>query len=174
MSITGALAIVEGLAKVVPTISRWVSGDKPENAVHAIAELAITATGAKSLESANAAILTDPEMHIRFQEALLTNSTRLDELAMENTKDARKMQTAALESTSWLAQNFVYMYAMALTLATMIYVACATFMTVPTANVRFVDTVLGFLMGTVLATIIGFFYGSAHRKAPKPLKPDRP
>jgi hypothetical protein len=33
--------------------------------------------------------------------------------------------------------------------------------TIPETSVRFVDTILGFLLGTVVATIIQFFLGSS-------------
>jgi hypothetical protein len=40
-------------------------------------------------------------------------------------------------------------------------------MTIPAANVRFADTVLGFLLGTIIATIINYFYGSSKSSADK-------
>lgn len=43
----------------------------------------------------------------------------------------------------------------------MIYVSMITFGTVPQANQRYADTVLGFLLGTIVATIINYFFGSS-------------
>jgi hypothetical protein len=58
-------------------------------------------------------------------------------------------------------RRFLAYFAIGLCVAAMAYVACITFLVVPTANVRFADTVLGFILGTVLATPIAFFYGSS-------------
>lgn len=46
-------------------------------------------------------------------------------------------------------------------LAATTYIACVTFMHIPEANVRFADTILGFLLGTVVATVLNFWLGSS-------------
>lgn len=57
-------------------------------------------------------------------------------------------------------RRFLAYFAVGLCLAAMAYVAAITFMPIPKENARFADTVLGFILGTVLATPISFFYGS--------------
>jgi len=47
------------------------------------------------------------------------------------------------------------------------YIVAVTFMYVPKENVRIVDTVTGFLLGTVLATILNYFFGSSKSSADK-------
>jgi len=42
-----------------------------------------------------------------------------------------------------------------------IYIGLITFTTIPQPNLRFADTILGFVLGTVVATIINFFLGSS-------------
>jgi hypothetical protein len=49
----------------------------------------------------------------------------------------------------------------------MTYLACITFLAVPPGNARFADTVLGFILGTVLATPLTFFYGSSRSSQSK-------
>lgn len=58
-------------------------------------------------------------------------------------------------------RRFLAYFAVGLSVAGMAYVAAVTFMAVPTSNVRFADTALGFIMGTILASPIGFFYGTS-------------
>jgi hypothetical protein len=41
------------------------------------------------------------------------------------------------------------------------YIGFITFGDIPESNVRFADTILGFVLGTVVATIINFFFGSS-------------
>lgn len=43
----------------------------------------------------------------------------------------------------------------------MSYIAAISFIEIPAENVRFVDTIIGFLLGTIVSGIIQFFYGSS-------------
>jgi hypothetical protein len=43
----------------------------------------------------------------------------------------------------------------------MLYVCLVTFLPIPKENVRFADTILGFLIGTGAAQIINYFFGSS-------------
>lgn len=74
---------------------------------------------------------------------------------------ARQMQVEALKQDSYLAKNFVYILAGFWTLAAVVYIGFVTFGTIPDSNVRFADTILGFLLGTVISTIINFFMGTS-------------
>jgi len=42
-----------------------------------------------------------------------------------------------------------------------LYIGLITFTNIPQPNLRFADTILGFVLGTVVATIINFFLGSS-------------
>jgi multisubunit Na+/H+ antiporter MnhE subunit len=42
-----------------------------------------------------------------------------------------------------------------------VYICAITFLTIPENSVRFADTILGFLLGTIVATILQFFFGSS-------------
>jgi hypothetical protein len=58
-------------------------------------------------------------------------------------------------------RRFLAYFAVGLVLLAMTYVFMVTFLDVPEKNVRFADTVLGFLLGTVIATPLAFYYGSS-------------
>lgn len=47
------------------------------------------------------------------------------------------------------------------------YIVAVTFLIIPKDNVRVVDTVTGFLLGTVLATILNYFFGSSKGSSDK-------
>ncbi|MDH5182279.1 MAG: hypothetical protein OEX12_00180 [Gammaproteobacteria bacterium] len=85
----------------------------------------------------------------------------IDEMYLKDTQSARQMQMTALEQDDVFAKRFVYYFASFWSLGAAIYIAAITFMAIPEANTRFADTILGFLLGTIVAQIISYFYGSS-------------
>lgn len=69
-------------------------------------------------------------------------------------------------------RRFIAFLALVLVAAALGYVYLVTFGTVPKDNIRFADTILGFILGTVLATPIGFYFGAS--KAQPPATPPQP
>ena len=80
---------------------------------------------------------------------------------MADTKDARNMQIQALKSDDPFVRRFIYYFAIFWSLASAAYIGFITFGEIPEKNVRFADTILGFVLGTLIATIVQFFYGSS-------------
>jgi uncharacterized membrane protein len=60
--------------------------------------------------------------------------------------------------------------AMCILTPAMVYVFIASFGDVPDDNQRTVDTVIGFLLGTLLASIVSYFYGSSQGSSDKDKK----
>lgn len=58
-------------------------------------------------------------------------------------------------------RRFIAYFAVGLCLAAMAYIGAITFVSFPKDNAQFANTVLGFIMGTVMASPIGFFFGSS-------------
>jgi hypothetical protein len=83
------------------------------------------------------------------------------EQANKNTADARAMQVAALQQDDKFSKRFVMYLATFWSLTAVAYIFLITFTNIPELNVRFADTILGFLLGTVVATILNFFLGSS-------------
>ncbi len=83
------------------------------------------------------------------------------ELANEDRANARDMQKEALKQNSWFAKNFIYLFASIWSIFSMTYIALITFYTIPQTSQRFADTILGFLLGTIVSAIIQFFFGSS-------------
>ena len=98
-------------------------------------------------------------LRLRIEE----NKLDLEELKAhnENTKDARALQQKAIESADPVVRRFIYFYAVFWSVCSAVYIGFITFGEIPKDNVRFADTILGFLLGTIVATIINFFYGSS-------------
>lgn len=88
-----------------------------------------------------------------------------EKLNVEDRANARDMQKAALAQEDKFSKRFVYYLAGFWSLAGIAYIFAATYITI--VNVKVADTVLGFLLGTIVATIINFFYGSSKGSADK-------
>jgi len=78
---------------------------------------------------------------------------------LQNTKDAREMQRAALRQDDLFSKRFVYYLATFWSIICSIYFYVATFTEV--VNEEMADIILGFLLGTVSGTIMNFFFGSS-------------
>ena len=74
---------------------------------------------------------------------------------------ARQMQTVALQQEDKFAKHFIYWYAWFWSIGTTVYFFSVTFLTMPEGGRDFANIILGFLLGTAVATIISFFYGSS-------------
>jgi hypothetical protein len=64
-----------------------------------------------------------------------------------------------------MSDNFIKQFpiwlAICWSIAAILYIGFITFGSIPPDNVRFADTILGFMLGTVVATIINFYFGSS-------------
>jgi len=87
----------------------------------------------------------------------------LEELKVHaaNTQGARQMNQESMKSDDPIVRRFIYFYALFWSVCSAVYIGFITFGEIPKDNVRFADTILGFLLGTIVATIINFFYGSS-------------
>lgn len=100
-------------------------------------------------------------------------------LLNEDRADARALQKAAMAEDDWLVRNFVHLYAFLLTGFTFAFIGWAAFgakfdtaadgalSAAGQAQIRTVDTVLGFLLGVSLSAIIQFFFGSSKGSSDK-------
>lgn len=84
-----------------------------------------------------------------------------EKLRLADVQNARDMQRQAMQSEDRFVRWFIYLFAGFWSILSAAYIGFITFGTIPETNVRFADTILGFVLGTLIATIIQFFYGSS-------------
>ncbi len=113
-------------------------------------------------------VIKDPDMELKIQQALQDYELRksqqevdISKIAADDRKSARDMNITSLQQDDKFVKRFIYVYASITTFITFAYIFLITFWAIPETNVRFADTVLGFMLGTLLATIITFFFGSS-------------
>lgn len=104
---------------------------------------------------------------IAHEQWLIEAAQKEFETEVADKADARKMQTAALAQDDVLAKRYIYHLATGLLLFTGVYIFWITFGNIPVANQRFADTILGFMLGTVVSTVIYFFFGSSKQSKNK-------
>lgn len=94
-------------------------------------------------------------------------SAEIEMAYLADTGKARDMQIAALQQDDLFSKRFLYYFAMAWSLFAGVYIMCITLLAIPEDNRRFADTILGFLLGTIIAQIIAFFFGSSRSSQAK-------
>ena len=145
------MGILKGVA---PALATAVAGPLGGAAITAIASKFGVEENVKAVAQA---IAGDPQAAEKLQQLEL-EYTRL---AMDDLKNARGMQIAALAQDDKVAKRFIYYYAWFWSVSSMVYFGCVTFVPLPEGGQHFADIILGFLLGTAVATIISFFYGSS-------------
>lgn len=118
------------------------------------------------LEPNENGVLDDSKL-AEIQMAAMKHAEFMAELDLKNTQDAREMQEKAMENTDPLVRRFVYYFAGFWSLFAVVYILVITLVDIPEKSVRFVDVILGFIMGTVVSTILNFFFGSSQSSKDK-------
>ena len=125
---------------------------------------AITKKGTQFVEEKLGIDLTQeatPEAIAAWKTAVMENETEVLRMAYGDIANARNMQVEALRQEDNFAKRFIYIFATFWSIFAAGYIGFITFGTIPADNQRFADTILGFLLGTVVATILQFFFGSS-------------
>jgi hypothetical protein len=88
-------------------------------------------------------------------------NAELEKAYLADVQNARNLQAAALAQYDVFSKRFIYYLAIFWSMCGAIYIGFITFGTIPQDNIRFADTILGFLLGTIISQILQFFYGSS-------------
>ena len=70
----------------------------------------------------------------------------------------------SLNDKNSLQSTFSYWFGAIVVLLSFIYIFCITWIEVPMANVRFSDTILGVLIGSIISVVMNYFFGSSINK----------
>ena len=125
---------------------------------------AVTKKGKEFVEEKLGIELTpdpSPEAVQNWKIAAQQHERELLAMAYGDTANARNMQVEALRQDDIFSKRFIYYFAIFWSIFAAGYIGFITFGTIPVDNQRFADTILGFLLGTVVATILQFFFGSS-------------
>jgi len=102
-----------------------------------------------------------PEDNAKLKEAAMKHEEFMAEIDLKNMQGARDMQLKAMESDDPLVRRFVYYFIGFWSVLAALYIGFITFGDIPDDNVRFADTILGFVLGTMVASMFQFLLGSS-------------
>ena len=142
------------LGNIAPALATAVAGPLGGAAVSAIA----AKFGVEDTVAAVAkAVSEDPDAALKLAQIDLETL----KAQHANTADARAMQVAALNQSDVFSKRFTMYLTTFWSVCAAIYIGFITFSVIPDKNIRFADTILGFVLGTVLATMLNFWFGSS-------------
>ena len=96
-----------------------------------------------------------------LQEAAMKHEEFMAEIDLKNMEGARNMQLTAMQSEDPLVRRFVYYFIGGWSILAACYIGFITFGHIPESNIRFADTILGFVLGTMVASMFQFLLGSS-------------
>jgi hypothetical protein len=142
------------LGSVAPALTSVVAGPAGGAAVSAIAKVFGVAD---TVEAVTQAVKADPDAALKLAQIDL-ETIRVQHA---NTENARAMQIAALTQSDVFSKRFTMYLTSFWSVCAAVYIGFITFSVIPDSNVRFADTILGFILGTVVATMLNFWFGSS-------------
>ena len=139
-------------------LKEWLK-TKGKSTLGTALELIGDVTNIEILENIGEKLQGDPDL--TDAEKIEVSKLVLEEVRLANADrdSARKMQIEALKQDDKFSKRFVYYMAMFWSLIGGAYLFLVTFTDV--ANPEHANTIIGFLLGTIVATIINFFFGSS-------------
>jgi hypothetical protein len=101
------------------------------------------------------------EDYAKWNEAAAKHEEFMAEIDLKNMEGARNMQLKAMDSDDPLVRRFVYYFVSFWSVLSATYIGFITFGEIPESNIRFADTILGFVLGTMVASMFQFLLGSS-------------
>lgn len=151
------IPLVSGLISVVPSIAKWIGGDKAAEAAERITDIAKSVTGLDDPKDAVNAVIKDPELLVKFKMHLSAVEADLDKAYLLDRQDAR------------MQHKHSYMPAVlstVLTLGLLAFTAALMSVELPEGNVRLIDTVFGSYLTAWLGSI-AYWFGTTRGSADK-------
>ena len=108
----------------------------------------------------NAVETLTPEQIERIKQLERDHAKDLIALRNEDMANARNMQVEAMRQDDRFTKRFVHYFALMWSVFAAGYITAITFFPIPEQAIRFADTTVGFLLGTIIAGFIGYYYGN--------------
>lgn len=162
------IPIAMQLAQFAPGIIKLLTGsDKAEEVAGKVIDVAKAVTGTNTGAAAVAAVTVSSEKAMEFQLAFAAQQLEFERAYLADVQNARAMQAAALAQDDLFSKRFVYYFAAAWSLFSMVYFMAVTFWPPAASGQRIADTILGVLIASVIGVMFAYFYGTTKGSAEK-------
>lgn len=155
------------LLQAAPRVAGWLGGDSAKEKAEAVVATARKLTGIDAPEAAVKAVVEDPEKLRQFELSVMQLQLEETRVVLADVQNARAMQAAALLQDDLFSKRFAYYFAVGWSAFSAVYFTAVTFCAMPSQGQRIADTILGFLLGTAIASIFSWLYGTTVRNAKK-------
>lgn len=102
-----------------------------------------------------------PEDIKSLRERAMQHAEFMVDAEVKDKANARLMAMEAMKSNDPFIRRFTYFFITVWSIFAMTYTSFITFSPIPVENTRFADTILGFMLGTVMASMFSFLLGSS-------------
>lgn len=167
ITVSTALQIAKAVG-VDKLISKLFGSSKAGEVAEKVISAAQAVTGHRNIPDIEAAIAADPSLALQITMQVNQISADYDNAVLADIADARDMQIAALQQQDIFVRRFLYYFAIGIMIVATGFIFGVTFVEIPEDNLRVVDTIMGWMTGTMMSTVLYFFYGASHRPPTTP------
>lgn len=151
----------EVLGTVAPTVVSLLAGPQAGAIVGTLSNALLGHGFGTADEVAQALKNATPEQLAEIKKIESAERVRLAEIEKDDRVDARELQLAALNSQDTFVRRFIYLFSWFWAISSVLYFFAVTFLPMPMGGKDFALTILGFLLGTAVGTILSFWYGKS-------------
>ena len=102
-----------------------------------------------------------PEYNAKLSAEAMKHEEFMAELDEKSRQRATDMQMKAMESDDPFVRRFLYYFIALWSTFAVIFIPCLIWVQIPESNIRFADTILGYVLGTVVTGMFAFLLGSS-------------
>jgi hypothetical protein len=102
-----------------------------------------------------------PEDNAKLKEAAMKHEEFMAELDEKSRQRATDMQLKAMESDDVVVRRFVYVFIAFWSVFAAAFIPSLIWAPISESNLRFADTILGYVMGTMVTSMFAFLLGSS-------------
>lgn len=101
------------------------------------------------------------EDYAKIQAEAMKHEEFMAELDEKSRQRATDMQLKAMESDDPLVRRFLYYFIAAWSTFAIAFIPSLIWLPIPENNIRFADTILGYVLGTIITGMFAFLLGSS-------------
>jgi hypothetical protein len=156
------------MAPLVAALIKWGLPALATVALQGGKELIEKKTGISLPEIPTGDVPIPVELLTKLQDAEIALQTKLLDLGssiligeFEDGRDARKLQSNALLQDDLFSKRFVYYFTIFWSFVSASLLGAIIFYPIPEPNLRAADTILGFLLGTLVSSMFAYYFGTS-------------